>query len=63
VTAHSQLAAALDRISSITSIVRTRSEDGVRTEVNGGSNGTLTHRVEDAVQRLESVVAKLEATV
>lgn len=62
-TAHSRFAATLDRIASVTSIVRTRSEDGVRTEVNGGSNGTLNHRVEDAVKRLEAVAAKLEATV
>lgn len=62
-TAHSRFAETLDRIAAFTNIARTRSEDGVRAKRNGGSNGTLTHRVEDAVTRLEEVAAKLEATI
>lgn len=51
------------KIASLTSIIRTRSEDGTRVSVNGGPAGSLYRRQEDAVQRLEAVAAKLEATI
>lgn len=55
-----QLAEVARRIGSLTSVIRTRSEDGVRIEVHGGSNGTLRARELAAVRRLEAVAEKLE---
>lgn len=60
---HTRFGEVARRIATVTSVVRTRGEDEFRSEVSGGPNGTLDHRAEAAVQRLEKVAERLEASI
>lgn len=51
------------RIATATSVIRTRTQDTVRAEVNGGHNGDLDTRTLAAVRRLEAVAEKLEKAI
>jgi hypothetical protein len=53
-------AATLDRLAIATSVIRTRSQDAVRHEANGGSISELKARYESAVVRLERIAERLE---
>jgi hypothetical protein len=60
---HARFGSTLLRIATATSVIRTRTQDGVRTEVNGGHNGDLNQRTLSAVRRLEAVAEKLEKAI
>lgn len=59
---YSRLAAALNRISRVSSVLRVRSEDDVRRRRNG-TDPEIRERVELAVTRLEQVAHELEDTL
>ena len=61
---HARFFETVTRLATVPSIVRTRHEDAIRFEVNGGANGELLARVESALVRVERQLAKVEkATV
>lgn len=60
---HSHLAEHLDRIASLTSVIRTRNADAERLEVNGGTNGDIARRVHDAAKKLAKIASDLEKAV
>lgn len=51
------------RMASATSIIRTRSDDGLRLVVHGGRNGELEARHLAAVRRIEAVAERLEKAI
>lgn len=57
------LGAVLVRIASATSVIRTRSEDALRLDVNGGTSRDVLARYAAAATQLERVAASLESTV
>ena len=56
----SRLVAAVERVSSLTSITRTRSDDDFRFALHDGVNGEVQKRVLKVVARLEQAAADLE---
>ncbi len=60
---HILFGSTLLRIATATSVIRTRNQDTVRVEVNGGYNGDLNQRTLVAVRRLEAVAEKLEKAI
>lgn len=62
-TAAERLATVTRRMASATSIIRTRSDDGVRLVVHGGHNGELEARQLAAVRRIEAVAERLEKAI
>lgn len=60
---HLHLAENLDRIASLTSVIRTRNADAERREVNGGTNGDIARRVQDAAKKLAKIASDLERAV
>ncbi len=59
---HTRLAAVLNRIARVSSVLRVRSDDDVRHRRNG-SDAEVRARVEQAVSRLEQVARELEETL
>jgi hypothetical protein len=57
------LAAALDRIASATSVLRTREQDAVRVEAHGGTVAEVVDRVQTAAARLEEAASRLEKAI
>lgn len=62
-TPQSEFEAVLTRTATLTSIIRTRTADEIRSEANGGSNGELTERVQVVATDLREAAAKLEAAI
>lgn len=58
-----ELGSVLRRISTATSVIRTRAEDTVRDDRQGGTSADVRARLEAAAAKLESVAASLEASV
>lgn len=59
-TASQRFVAAVERVSSLTSISRTRTDDGERLDRHDGVNGEVQDRVLKVVARLERAAADLE---
>jgi hypothetical protein len=60
VSVHARFVSVLTRIAHATNVQRTKVEDAVREETNGGSNEELSARLEAALPSLERIARRLE---
>lgn len=60
---YQSIISALDRITTATSVIRTRAEDAARLERHGGANGDISNRVAEAAKKLEAVALATEKGV